>query len=236
MNDRKQLADQAAASLVASSRMVGEKTGRVKDLGGYRKPPQPLGSGSQWEQDFVCSAGHAEVSSHATGIYQQIRELFRFKRKDSSFTHEGSLATITTPDFDVNLSLEQNPDNAGQYLLRTAVSSFRRPEVIDEPDFLKIFSPCCDRVEFDLVKSIDLEQKIDEIEEIDALVDAIDYDPECSWFTLKIPGNGIVIRATSGQIVFSLDEGGDLETLLQKTRAALSRLAGEKILLGLPTH
>ena len=81
---------------------------------------------------------------------------------------------------------------------------------------------------------LDIEAKIDEIEEVESLVNSIEYDPDCTEFSLRLPGTGIVIHATGDKIVFTLDHNGDLKTLLGKTRNALSQLAGANITLGLP--
>ena len=48
----------------------------MKDLSGYRKPKQPLGSGTRWEQEFVQSAGVREVlvisTPHDTPRFEQL--------------------------------------------------------------------------------------------------------------------------------------------------------------------
>lgn len=205
-------------------------------LSGYRKPNQPLSSHNQWEQSFVESAGEADVAKQADAIYTMIRESFRFKRKDTSFSKDGPVASIRTPDFDVNISLTQHPDQADQYLLRTDVVTIRRPEIVDDPNFLNIFSKYCDRVVFAMAGGLDIEAKIDEIEETDSLANSIEYDPDCTEFTLRLPGTGILVRANERQIVFKLDRNGDLTTLLAKTRNTLSQLAAANITLGLPFH
>jgi len=231
---QRQLAGSDPVNFMSESSLSGEIKGPVRGLSGYRKPGQPLSSHNQWEQSFVENAGQNEVASQAETIYTQIRESFRYKRKDTSFSNDGPVASIRTPDFDVNVSLMQHPEVADQYLLRTDVVSIRRPEVVDDPKFLNIFTRYCDRVVFGMMAGLDLEAKIDEIEEVESLAGAIDYDPDCTAFTLRPPKSGIVIHATSDRIVFSLERGGDLKALLAKTRDALSKLADDKILLGLP--
>ncbi len=231
---QRQLSVNQTVNFITESSLSGEKRGPVRGLSGYRKPGQPLSSHNQWERLFVESAGEAEVAKQADAIYTQIRESFRYKRKDTSFSKDGPVASIRTPDFDVNIALMQHPDQADQYLLRTEVVSIRSPEVVDAPDFLGIFTLYCDQVVFAMSGGLDIGAKIDEIEEVESLVNSIEYDSDCTEFTLRLPGTGIVIRATGDRIVFTLDRNGDLKTLLGKTRTALSHLATANITLGLP--
>ena len=226
----------AASNPIIESCLTGEVRGRVRELRGYSKPKSPLGNHNDWERDFVEKAGAAEVTTLATEIFEQLREVFRYKRKDLSFTNVASTASIKGPDFDVNLSLSQDPEDADLYLLTTEVRSFRNPTVIDNPNFLAIFTKYCRRVVFELETNLDLESKIDDIEEIDTLAKHLDYDPECTEFTLRLPSSGIVIYASGNQMVFSLDSAGDLRLLLGNTQKAFAQLAGDSINLGLRSN
>lgn len=228
----KQLAVVGSANPIKDSCLAGEFRGRVRDLKGYSKPKTSLATHNDWERDFVEKAGASEVTTLAKEIFEQLRECFRYKRKDLSFTNVASTASIKGPDFDVNISLSQDPDDAERYLLTTEVRSFRNPAIIDDLNFLAIFTKYCKRIVFELEANLDLESKIDDIEEIDALAANLDYDPECTEFTLRLPEPGIVIHAAGNQMVFTLDSQGDLKLLLGNTQKAFTQLAGNSINLG----
>jgi Caspase domain len=225
---------QGASIIIKDSSLVGEVRGRVRDLSGFVKPKIALASHNSWEQSFVQKAGEGEVAMRATEIVDKLRNHFRFKRKDLDFTNLGSIASIKVPDFDVNISLAQDPEVADKYVMRTEVASFKRPEVIDDPNFIDVFAEYCNKVVIDLGKEIDLASKIDEIEEIDALVDHLKYDPDCTEFTLRIPTTRIIMHATRNQIVFSLDGPSDLKLLLESSLKAISQLASTSLFIGLP--
>ena len=228
----KKLAVVGSSNPIKDSCLTGEFRGRVRDLKGYSKPKTSLATHNDWERDFVEKAGSSEVTFLATEIFEQLRECFRYKRKDLSFTNIASTASIKGPDFDVNISLSQDPEDAERYLLTTEVRSFRNPAIIDDPNFLAIFTKYCKRIVFELEANLDLESKIDDIEEIDALAANLDYDPECTEFTLRLPEPGIVIHAAGNQMVFTLDSQGDLRLLLGNTQKAFTQLAGNSIHLG----
>lgn len=227
------LAVQHTTNPIQDSCLTGEMRGRVKDLKGYSKPKSPLCNHNDWERSFVESAGARDVTEQATSIFELMREAFRYKRKDLSFSNVGPTASIKCPDFDVNISLSQDPDDAERYFIATEVRSFRNPLIVEDVSFLAIFTKYCSRVVFEMAGFLDLEAKIDDIEEIDALAEHLEYDPECTEFTLKLPDAGINIHATEKQIVFALDRHGDLKQLLGNTQKAFAKLAGNRIQLGL---
>jgi hypothetical protein len=220
-------------SLIKESRLLSERGGAVKQLRGYRKPPYPLSRHSSWEQNFVRTAGGAEVAEIAEEVFAAVRGSFGYRRKDLSFEQDNGSATIKTPDFDVNITLEQDPDAADQYILLTEVATFRRPEVIDDPAFLKIFTKYCDTVVIDFESPLDVESKIDEIEEIDALAEHLDYDAACTYFTLRLPKSNVAIHVTSDQMRFSLRSHGDLKQLIAEAHKAVAQLAGANVAAGL---
>ena len=62
---------------IKDSCLTGEVRGRVRELRGYSKPKAPLANHNDWERDFIEKAGSAEVTAHATDIFEQLRESFR---------------------------------------------------------------------------------------------------------------------------------------------------------------
>ena len=221
-------------SIIKESMLIGEDRGDVDDLGAYQKPLYRLSKHSRWEQNFVENAGAPDVESLAKEIFERIKDSFGYKRKDVSYSNAGSTVSIKTPDFDVDVELSQDPEDAEKYVLKTQVSSFRRPDVIDDPDFIKIFTKYCDSVVIDLETRLDLAAKIDEIEAIEDLESGLDYDPDCTYFTLSLPQSGVTLHATADRMVFTLDGDGDLKLLIGNTFTAVAQLAGASITLGLP--
>jgi len=62
------------------SKLVGEKSGRVRELAGYQKPKTPLSKHDEWEQKFVERSGADEVAQLATSLHDRIRRGFGYKR------------------------------------------------------------------------------------------------------------------------------------------------------------
>ena len=230
----RQPAEGNALSFVQDATLAGEIRGLVRELRGYQKPKTPLATHNSWEQAFVEKAGESEVSQQATELFEQIRRSFGYKRKELSFACEGSQASIKTRDFDVNLALTQDTHAADCYVLRTEVAAFRRPAVVDDEMFLQIFSQYCDRVVVELKASVDIQAKIDEIEELESPQLSLTYDPAGTTFTLQMRETGIVIEATADRMIFSLTGKRDLAQLVRHTHRAVAQLARDHIALGLP--
>lgn len=237
--DLSQMADPGAIAGVAPESSIKEmilsgiKRGRVKELSGFVKPKVQLSTCNDWERNFVESAGSGDVSTQSAELFEQLRDLFRYKRKDLSYSCAGATATIKGPDFDVNISLTQDDEAAQYYVMQTEVRSIRSIDMLDDPRFIAAFTKHCKKIVFELEGSIDIESTIDDIESVDLLIKYLEYDPDCSYFTLRLPDVGVLLHATSRQMTFSLDGHGDLKALLQKTRSTIDRLAGDAITLGL---
>ncbi|HEV7282066.1 MAG TPA: hypothetical protein VGN57_17825 [Pirellulaceae bacterium] len=222
------------AGMLPRASLVGLKGGRVRDLSGYKKPKQPLGSGTRWEREFVQSAGVREVSEAAEALFEEIRSSFDFKRREVSFACDGPTASIRTPAFDVDLSLDQDQDDATRYVLSTQASAFRRPEIVSDPEFLRLFNERFDRVVIELETPLDVEAKIDEIEDSEALADQLEYDRDATWFALQLPGLPVRMHATASRIAFLSDGRRDLASLIQNASQAVAYLAGAGATLKLP--
>lgn len=223
------------AGMLPRASLVGSIGGRVRDLSGYKKPKQPLGVHSRWEREFIQTAGVREVSEQAEALFEEVRRSFDFKRREVSFASEGPTASIRTPAFDADLSLDQDPLDATRYLLSTQVSAFRRPEIVSDPEFLRIFEERCDRVVIELETPLDVEAKIDEIEDSDALADDLEYDRDATYFTLRVPGLPLRMHATSTRVAFISDGRRDLAALIQNASKAVAYLAGAGTSLRLPS-
>lgn len=231
---RKKSGSASGAGMLPRASLVGIKSGRVRDLSGYRKPKQPLGSGTRWERELVQSAGVREVNEAAEALFEEIRTSFNFKRREVSFACEGPTASIRTPAFDVDLSLDQDPEDPTRYLLSTQASAFRRPEIVSDPEFLRIFNERFDRVVMELETPLDVEAKIDEIEDTEALADQLEYDREATYFTLSLPGLPMRMHATAARVAFLSEGRRDLASLIQNASQAVAYLAGAGASLKLP--
>jgi hypothetical protein len=216
---------------IQDSSLLGEVHGPVTALSGYQKPKFKLAKHSEWEQNFIRKAGADEVAARATALFHDIRDAFKYLRKDLSFAVDGAVGSIKSPDFDVNLSLNQDPEEAERYVLTTQVTSFHRPEILEDERFLEVFSNSCDSFVIDLSTPIDLAAKIDELEQIDSFAKALDYDPACTYFILRLTSLDLELRVTSTRVICKAVLKRDLKSLIKHTIQALDQLTRSSVFL-----
>ncbi len=232
-------ADRAAktstlGSILKASSLRGEKFGSVRSLSGFKKGHHVPDRHSNATESFVRGVGHEEVKAQAEAIHERIRANFSYKRKDINYECDDGVAIIKTPDFDVNLLLVQNSDDAAGYVLTTEVGFIRRMEVVTEDGFSNVFSSYCDTVVIDFARRLDIEAKIDDVESIPEFKKHFKYEADCSSFTLDIPSHQIRIHVTADKMTISLVRSGNIKTLLRKAQSALATLGNSGVILTLP--
>lgn len=221
-------------SLLKDSSLRGESGGRIRSLSGFKKSHrEPDGHFSAAEQ-FVKRVGHEDVKSQAEEIATALKAAFNYKFKDVDFACDDGAATIKTPDFDVNVWIQQDTGDPSAYVLTTDVSAIRRQSVVMEDEFSDVFSRYCDTVVIELSRPVNVGDKIGQIEDIKELAEHLEYTPDGDELTLDLPGEGIRLGLTARQMTICRLGGGDLKTLLTNAQKGLTKLAGSGVLLMLP--
>jgi hypothetical protein len=216
------------------ARLRGEQNGEIKRLTGFRKGLRLPDNHSEYAETLIKTIGHNDVKSQAERIYDDAVAAFDYRRRDISFTCDQGAATMITPDFRVDLSIQQSADDFESYRLNTEVGSIRRPAVVGEKRFSQLFANYCDTILIELVKPVSVQDKIDEIEDVPTLRKQLTYAPDCTWLALELTDPQIRIRVTSDCMTLTLPGKRNLESLLKNSQAALNLLAGTGIALFLP--
>jgi hypothetical protein len=222
-------------SVLKDTTLRGVDVGPVRKLQGFRK-------GSHHEPDrhshtaegFIRSIGAEDVKRQADDIHRRIKADFGYKSRDMHYSCADGAATIKTPDFDVNIVISQDNDDPGGYVVTTEVGVFRRPAVVGEEEFSRVFSSYCDTVVIALSRSINVGKRIDAIEDMPELAKHLDSAPDRSWLSLELPNPSITMRVTADEITFKLPGRGDLKDLLTNAQTTFAILSGSGIVLLLP--
>jgi hypothetical protein len=221
-------------SLMKESRFRGESGGRVRSLSGFKKGHKEPDGHFTAAENFLKRIGHEEVDSQAKEIHEALKAAFKYKFKDVQYGCYDGAATIKTPDFDVNIWIQQDSGDPSAYVITTDVTDIRRQAVIMEDEFSDVFSPYCDQIFIELSKPIDVGKRIEQIEEVDELAENLNYPAEGDSFTLKLPAEAVQFEVTANQITISLLGGGNLKTLLANSQKGFLKLGGAGVVLMLP--
>lgn len=210
---------------LTQARLIGTRLGNIRRLSGFRKGHRIPEDHFDAAREFVRKIGSEEVRQQAEQLHAGLRSAFAYKRRELSYVCETGVAAMKTPAFEVNIEIDQAESDPGSYGLRTEVCHLQDPSVVESAEFARLFDPWCDRCEFAIDRSLNLEDKIDAIEANDRLADLLDYAPDGSSFTLTLPHPGLRIVATPHCLTLSLSSQRNLRLLIQHSIAALASFA-----------
>ena len=169
--------------------------------------------------------GQAYVKEALDKLYADIRHLFGYKRKEFAYTCEDGFGVIKTPDFDLQIHIDQCTEDAKNYVLTTEIVALHSETIASDERFHACFTPHCDLLVIEVPDSINIDDKIDAIEAIPEIADCLDYEPDGSAFELKLPELDLYIHVTECEITFQLLTLRNLGKLLDHSQKAFDILA-----------
>ncbi|TYC14767.1 hypothetical protein ES677_05145 [Bizionia gelidisalsuginis] len=155
-------------------------------------------------EDFIKSCGSRELSEDIGEITDYIKKL-KYKRREVETNIENGFASISTPDFIYFINIEQLDEEPSEYILTRTLEEFKDSQIIDSDKFNSIFEKSFDELKFDLSKSINIENLIDHVEDLENDKIKVDYDHNnLNWCTIKIEGleYDIVVEPNSISITY----------------------------------
>ena len=207
------------------SRLIGSTLGRIRKLGGYQKHHHVPDGHTEAAQNFVRKVGQAEVKEAADSLFINIRSLFGYKRRDFHYTCEDGFAWIKTPDFDLQIRVDQCLHDPKNYLLTTEIIALHTETIATDHRFHNCFTQHGENLIVEFASPIQVQDKIDTLEDIPELAKAMTYEPDGSAFELKLPKLDLHIQIDESSITFSLLTLRDLGKLLDHSQKAFDILA-----------
>lgn len=208
----------------AQSLISGSAQGRIRRLQGFRRGHQVPDLQYEAAQDFVRKVGAEDVKLLADRLYNDIREAFGYKRREFDYNcHEG-LADIRTPDFSAQIRIDQCDDDPKSYRLTTELTELHNEAVARDPALHACFNNHCDVLCIHFPTGINVEEKIDRIEDNESLAPFLSYEPDGSRFELKLPDLDLRIEVDEVSIRFQLLTLRNLGKLLDHSQRAFEIL------------
>ncbi len=197
----------------------------MRKLAGYQKSHHVPDGHHAAAQAFVRKIGQDNVKDATDRLYADIRSLFGYKRKEFAYTCEDGFGAIKTPDFDLQIHVDQCPDDPKNYVLTTEIVALHTPNIAHDDRFHACFTHHCETLVVDFHGSINIDDKIDAIEAIPEIADCLEYEPDGSAFELKLPALDLHIAVTESAITFQLLTLRNLGKLLDHSQQAFDILA-----------
>ncbi|MEM6884250.1 MAG: hypothetical protein AAF571_04405 [Verrucomicrobiota bacterium] len=219
-------------SLFQNACVFGIQGGEVRRLSGYLKTHRVPDQCSQAAEQFIQRIGQSELTELSESVHAGLRSAFGYKRKEMDYAAEEGLTVIKTPDFDVTLMLEQDAEDPARYCLSSRVNEFRQPEVVTQDGFAAAFSTVADTLAIEFPAAVDVEAKIDQIEEIPELAQFLRYQPDGSSLTLELPEAGMRVVMDAERMTFKLIGQRNLGLLIENVETTLATLFSGGMKLG----
>ncbi|MEM7672461.1 MAG: hypothetical protein AAF212_03880, partial [Verrucomicrobiota bacterium] len=171
------------------------------------------------------NVGETRIQQQSEALYQSIRLHFELKRKQLHYLCEGGYAHIESPHFAAELYIDQDPANPAKFLETAQVVKMKTKDIAQDARFHSCFNAYCDCLKIEFMSPLDLEKKIDEVEDIPLLEAGLSYAPDASFMDLKLREISLHIHVRPLFATFKIIGARDLARLLDHSQQTLELLA-----------
>ncbi len=213
--------------------MLSEEEGSVVILPGFvksrHKAPKEV---SDYHENWIKKIAYDLIEEEINDIGNKIRNNLKLKRKQIQDTiiDEG-VGTIVTTEFDYSVEVTQSGDDPGVYIITRSLQNFKNSQILDTEEFNEVFSELFDEIEFRTKQTINVEELIDKIEEIDdeniiSVTYSVSDTSEC---TVLIPSISTDLFVSSNSVsIFSKQKQSPLQ-LISLFKNCYKQLASNSI-------
>lgn len=210
----------------------GVKAGSVKSLSGFKKGshsvPKAYGKSTK---DFVRGIGQQDLEDYVNGIFSGMKKAFKYKLRDIDSSIGNGDARLIGNDFTVYVTLELNPEDVSEYLLKTEVTEIQTPEVIVSQAFNDLFSNTFDSLTFQSTSKFKIKGLIEEVEDLQNGDISIDYPADLSSCTIKIKGLNASIVVEDSEFRIEYSRNIEVRNMIAEFRAVQVALLGHGVKL-----
>lgn len=188
------------AGQVKDSVLLAESIVSVKSFPGFIKGHSVPDRHDSRARLFINELASTDIQEDVERVRAALKREFRFTRLQLSVKNHGEgAATVTTPYFNYNVSVEQAPQDPGSVLWKRTVDAIKDPERILSSQFEAVFAKTFDTVELSLHDHLNLDQLIDTIEAIGSDEIEVQYDEDegITSCVVAIKGYNVSIHVTA---------------------------------------
>lgn len=177
--------------LFSSLTFIGESSGPVKKLPGWRKHHRLPDEANPTTNEFIRKIGDPLVQEAGEELFQTLRRAFGYKRRDQEFAADTGTCEITTPDFTTHFQIELDPEATTRWSLKHTLGELQSEAVLDTEIFATVFDNRFRRVLCETgERTIEIEDVIDRIEDLpeESSPLRVDYPPNADRCQITIEG------------------------------------------------
>lgn len=166
----------------------------IKNLSGFIKSHTVPYTSNSSSKFFVKSISKEELNSSINRISKILKDEMNYKRREIRFSQEDGSAEFNTPDFTIEISIDQDERTVSQYRRLIKLTNIN-PNFIITDRFNDAFSDFFDTLYIEIDSYINVDNIIDFLEDNNINVD---YDSEASYCSFEI--NNTVYKFSENQI------------------------------------
>ncbi len=202
--------------LVAELSFVVEVAAGLRSLSGWKKGFRIPDHYSDSAERFVTGLAGDELRKDLDGVYAKLKSAFGFVRRDldASDPMDGS-ATITTPHFNYSVAVSLNPANLEEVIWSRSVNAIKSPGQVTSSAFGEVFDGVFDTLELARPGLMNVEEFIDAAEAAKIPGVKIDYDRECTYCKLDLPGSAGTVTLKAGSLSIVHDRPKKTQQLIE---------------------
>jgi hypothetical protein len=226
-----------ADQFVAQVSLVGQSTGAVKNLAGFRKPHHTVPDAvNAVTTAFLGKLCLAELAEEGEGFYQRAKAALGYKRADLALDLASPSAVLTAKDFTLEIAYALERTDPASYRVTRTLHSLRSGELVGLAEFEELFAGVFTTIVFMLRKGVKVEAVIDAIEARPAGdVLTVTYPSDCRHCVLHVDGVSAEVVCDGATIEMRFPRAGspkELVTAFLAVRSAFA-LTKDRVLAGL---
>ena len=201
---------------IANIALVSAKTGRVCDLMGFRKKSHQVPTDvSDYTQAFVGKIADGDLAQDLDVQFAAFRRHLGFRRAEMEVQDPSDgCAAILTPWFEYRISVSLLCDDPTVYVFKRMVNRIVGPDELLSNQFASVFGDVFNSIEVCPPTTINMEDFIDSMEDLQKHTLSIDFDRTATWCQLtilRLPGE---LTVETDRISLVMEQAQPLTKLL----------------------
>jgi hypothetical protein len=201
--------------LLTRASFLGFDHGSIKRLSGWRPNHSVPKEHSSYTRAFVQRISEQEIKERLEQFHSAIKDAFAYKRKQIETSTGPGFASCKTPDFDLEISVAIDPEDASRYMETVSVFGIHDHRILESDAFANVYDRKFSEVHFEYSRPFDMHAVIDAIEECNEPNLRLHYPPDTSQCTIDFENEGIQIVITDNVMRFVLDGKSSIHHISQ---------------------
>jgi hypothetical protein len=226
-----------AKKFVSQVSLMGQSSGAVKNLAGFRKPhhtvPDAVNAVTTAFLGKLCAA---ELAEEGEGYYQRAKEALGYKRADLALEVTSPTAVLTTKDFTLEIAYALERTDPAAYRVSRTLHSLASGELVELDEFDRLFAGTFSTIVFTLAKGVKVEAVVDAVEARPAgNALKVSYPSDCRFCTLTVEGVAAEVVCDGATLEMRFPRAGsprEMVTAFLAVRSAFA-LTKDRVLAGL---